>query len=201
MSGRKARDSDLSWKNRVSRGLGSLVRSLRPGSDRRTDADRARGILVFEHTSLVIRAESALKGADMDVQVKGPPPQIRTGCDLVIEFPLVEELRVLRILEGIGLEPLEIAAVGQGLLQPVDIYHVKNLGNYVMVRAANMKITVDRASRQIVNVSGGGCPDVPYLARIMVGRSLDDCPSPREFGHTLCGYALHLAFEEAQRIC
>ncbi len=43
-----------------------------------------------------------------------------------------------------------------------------------MVRAANMKLTIDKASRRIVNVSGGGCPDVPYLAQEMVGQTLEN---------------------------
>jgi hypothetical protein len=33
-----------------------------------------------------------------------------------------------------------------------------------MIRAANMKLTVDKDTMVIVNISGGGCPDVPYLA-------------------------------------
>jgi len=70
-----------------------------------------------------------------------------------------------------------------------------------MVRAANMKLTVDKSTGVLVNVSGGGCPDVPYLAALLVGRRLDEAPSPREMGHTLCGYALGLAFEELQRRC
>lgn len=53
----------------------------------------------------------------------------------------------------------------------------------------------------IVNVSGGGCPDVPYLAIRLIGHRLDAAPSPREIGHTLCGYALGLAFEEMITRC
>lgn len=34
----------------------------------------------------------------------------------------------------------------------------------------------------------GGCPDVPFLAASMVGRTLSDAPHPRDIGHTLCGY-------------
>jgi len=69
------------------------------------------------------------------------------------------------------------------------------------VRAANMKLTVDKETSLIVNVSGGGCPDIPYLAQAMVGRKLEDAPQPREIGHTLCGYALQLAYEEIKRRC
>jgi hypothetical protein len=70
-----------------------------------------------------------------------------------------------------------------------------------MVRAANMKLTVDKETLTIVNISGGGCPDVPYLAKELVGKTLNEAPAPREIGHTLCGYALQLAFEEMGRRC
>lgn len=47
-----------------------------------------RGILIFENTSEVIRGESLLKEKGWEIRVMGPPPEIRTGCDLAIEFPL-----------------------------------------------------------------------------------------------------------------
>lgn len=159
------------------------------------------GILVFENTSEVIRAENTLKAAGWNIRVKGPPPEIRTGCDLVIEFPLIEELAVLRTLEGVGLHPLQTVPVTGPLLQPVELFHVKDFGRFLMVRAANMKLTADKRTGLIVNISGGGCPDIPYLAQEMVGRPLADAPEPRQIGHTLCGYALQLAFEEVRRRC
>ena len=96
---------------------------------------------------------------------------------------------------------MEVAPVSGPLLKPVDLFQVKDFGRYLMVRAANMKLTVDRETRVIVNVSGGGCPDVPYLARELVGRPLDLAPRPCDLGHTLCGYALELAFQEMERQC
>ena len=160
-----------------------------------------RGILVFDHTSEVIRAETLLKDAGFPIKVMGPPPEIQSGCDLVIQYPLIEGLNVLRVLETADLKPLEAVPITGPLLQPVDLFQIKNYGRYLMVRAANMKMTVDKDTRVIVNVSGGGCPDVPYLARELVGRPLFDVASPREIGHTLCGYALHLAYEEMLRQC
>lgn len=162
-------------------------------------ADRA--ILVFENTSEVIRAENVLKAGGWPVKVMGPPPEIRTGCDLVIEIPLIERLNILRALEESGAPPLEAVPVTGPLLKPVDIFQVKNIGRFIMVRAANMKLTVDRDNGVIVNVSGGGCPDVPYLAAQMVGKPLQDAPAPDKIGHTLCGYALQLAYEEMNRRC
>lgn len=160
-----------------------------------------RAILVFHHTSEVIRAEELLKAARIPVSVKGPPPELRTGCDLVIEFPLTSQLEVTRILARAKLEPLQILPLQNLLLEPVNLYHVKDFGDFLMVRAANMKITLDKRNRRIVNVSGGGCPDVPYLAESLVGRTLDEAPPPRTLGHTLCGYALQLAYEELVRQC
>ena len=167
--------------------------------DLKTSTDR--GILVFEHTSEVIRAESVLKAEGWKIRVMGPPPEIRSGCDLVIEFPLIEELNILRTLQDKGAPPKEMVPVNSPLLRPVDLFQNKDFGRYLMIRAANMKLTVEKETLAIVNISGGGCPDVPYLAREMVGRSLIDAPSPKEIGHTLCGYALQLAYEEMKHRC
>jgi hypothetical protein len=160
-----------------------------------------RGFLVFANTSEVIRAENLLKAQGWGIRVMGPPPEIRSGCDLVIEFPLIEGLKIKKILEDAGIPPLQMVPVSGPLLQPVDLFQVKDFGRYLMVRAANMKLTVDKEGLIIVNVSGGGCPDVPYLADQMVGKPLIEAPSPREIGHTLCGYALQLALEETKRRC
>ena len=165
------------------------------------ESGQDRGIVVFEHTSEVIRAESILKNNGWRIRVMGPPPEIRSGCDLVIEFPLIEELNILRTLRRDGIVPLETVPVSSPLLQPVDLFQIKDFGRYLMVRAANMKLTIEKETSSIVNISGGGCPDVPYLAQEMVGKSLSETPSPREIGHTLCGYALQLAYEEMTRRC
>lgn len=180
----------------------SFLGFLKPKKEKRPPVSgQDRGILVFENTSEVIRAESLLKAEGWKIRVMGPPPEIRSGCDLVIEFPLIEKLRILRTLNKAKIQPKEIVPVIHPLLQPVDLFQIKDFGRYLMVRAANMKLTVEKDTRTIVNVSGGGCPDVPYLAKEMVGKTLSESPVPRDIGHTLCGYALQLAFEETTRIC
>ncbi len=160
-----------------------------------------RGIIVFHHTSEVIKAESLLREAGLDVKVKGPPPEIQTGCDMVIEFPILYQLQVTETLKKNRIEPIQVVAVQDHLLEPVSLYNVKELGDYLMVRAANMKITVEKSSLVIVNVSGGGCPDVPFLAEELVGRKLFEAPEPASQGQTLCGFSLHLAYEEMKRRC
>jgi len=184
-------------------GFGFLKKWATRQKDRQQkDGQRVdRGLFVFENTSEVIRAEQILKAGGWDIRVMGPPPEIQTGCDLVIEFPLIEGLNLVRLLESAGVSPLAVVPVTRPLLTPVDLFQVKDFGEHLMVRAANMKLTVEKSTRVIVNVSGGGCPDVPFLAAHMIGKSLDDARNPREIGHTLCGYALALAFEEMRQQC
>jgi hypothetical protein len=160
-----------------------------------------RGLLLFTNTSDVIKAEKALKKENLDISVKGPPPSVRTGCDLAIEFDLNVALKVAHILAEHRIEPLNIIPIKDVLLEPVSLFQTKDYGEFLMVRAANMKITIRKADARIVNISGGGCPDVPYLADQLVGKTLGDCPPPISIGQTLCGYALHLAYEELKRAC
>jgi hypothetical protein len=155
-----------------------------------------RGLLIFSNTGDVMRAEQVLKEEDLDIKVVSPPPQYRTGCDLCVEFPLVEELYITRILKKVRLVPIDIVPISSNGSKPLKLCRTKNFGQYIMVRAANMKITVDKTTKKIVNISGGGCPDVPYLAYEMVGKSLTEAPSPLLIGHTLCAYALNTAREK-----
>ena len=159
-----------------------------------------RGLLVFEHTGEVIRAERLLRAAGLAVEVKGPPPELRTGCDMVVVFELVLQARVMETLEQENLRPSQVVSAHDVLLEPVSLYQIKQLDNrWIMVRAANMKITLDTADGRIVNISGGGCPDVPWVAHKLCGLRLDEAPEPLSLGQTLCCYSLQKAFEELRR--
>ncbi|MDK2922124.1 MAG: hypothetical protein PWR24_1681 [Desulfonauticus sp.] len=162
-----------------------------------------KGLFLFANTSEVIAAEKVLKEAGYKFKVVGPPPAVRKGCDLALEVLVVESLGCKNLLLKKQIEPLDFLVLDaeEELLQPVDLFKVVDFGDYFMVRAANMKISVEKKSGRIVNVSGGGCPDVPYLASLLIGKTLKEAPNPRECGHTLCGYALGLAFEEIQKRC
>lgn len=169
----------------------------------RSARDAEKGLLVFHHTSEVIRAERALTAAGMRVEVMGPPPDLQSGCDMVLVFPLIFELPVRNVLARERLEPLHVVPLRDVLLEPVSLFQAVRYGPYLMVRAANMKMTVDAADPQrarIVNISGGGCPDVPYLASLLTGRTLDEADEPKVHGRTLCSYALQKAFEETRRL-
>ena len=160
-----------------------------------------RGLLVFEHTGEVIRAERLLRAAGLAVEVKGPPPELRTGCDMVVVFELVLQARVMETLEQENLRPSQVVSAHDVLLEPVSLYQIKQLDNrWIMVRAANMKITLDTADGRIVNISGGGCPDVPWVAHKLCGLRLDEAPEPLSLGQTLCCYSLQKAFEVLRRL-
>lgn len=166
-----------------------------------TDRHREKGLLLFENVNEVIQAEKLLKRAGYHyLRVVAPPPHYRTGCDLCLEFSIVDQVGLVRMLEGHNLAPLDCIHGAEDTLQPVEICTTKDLGEHLMVRAANMKLTFEKKSRKIVNISGGGCSDVPYLAQEMIGKTLWEAPSPREIGYTLCAYSLAIAFEEAKKM-
>ena len=159
-----------------------------------------QGFLVFEQTGDVISAERLLRKQGFAVEVKAPPASLRKGCDMVVVCPIMAHLKIRALLEKEGLHPLDYVPVSDPLLEPVSLFQVTDFGKWFMVRAANMKVTVEKESGRIVNVSGGGCPDVPYLAGLLLGKSLDEADEPRLHGKTLCPYALQRAFEEAKRV-
>jgi len=79
---------------------------------------------------------------------------------------------------------------------PLEITKIKEINGYILVRAANMKVTFDKNTAMIVNVSGGGCPDVPFLAQNLMGKRLEEAMVVMEKGHSLCAYMLKRAIEK-----
>lgn len=164
--------------------------------------NNSKALLLFENTSEVIKVENLLKKEGYSVKVVGPPPQVRKGCDLAIEIPLVESTGILNFLEKNRIRPLEFLPLttDNEVLKPAELFHIKDFGDYLMIRAANMKLTVEKKTLKIVNISGGGCPDVPYLASLLIGKTLNEASSLKGFAHTLCGYALFLAYQKAKEL-
>ena len=164
--------------------------------ERRSRVRDRKGLLIFAHPTTVISVEEVLKDEGYEIRVVSPPPEYRTGCDLCVEFPLAEEAVITELLSSIGMAPLDVVPITSKGMQPLQFIRKKDFGQYLMVRAANMKMTVDKKTKVIVNISGGGCPDVPYLATEMIGKRLRDAPNPGEIGFSLCAYSLNTAREE-----
>jgi hypothetical protein len=78
----------------------------------------------------------------------------------------------------------------------LEIVKLTNFGDATMVKAGNMKVTFDRDTGIILNASGGGCPDIPYLHAQLIDKKLTEAPRPKEIGFTLCALMMDRAFEE-----
>ncbi|RLC97101.1 MAG: hypothetical protein DRI40_01165 [Chloroflexi bacterium] len=154
------------------------------------------GVVLFREVQEALKAEKVVKEAGYGVKLIAPPPELRKGCDLALEVNLVEKPGIQRALDAkdvgyVGVVPLKV-----GASELLDIVKVTDFGEWVMVKAANMKLTFEKRSGTIVNTSGGGCPDIPHLHAQMIDRKLTDVARPRDIGFTLCALMLDRALEE-----
>ncbi|ABO34353.1 conserved hypothetical protein [Methanococcus maripaludis C5] len=161
---------------------------------------KGNGLILFKNVKDAISAERILK--DYSVKVVAPPQEIREGCDLAVEYDLVEEMGIKRELENNNLEAVKFISLDDTSMEPLSLVKVKKIDGFTLVRSGNMKITIDKVGN-IVNISGGGCPDVPYLNLKLKGKNILDVAeedSPKHLGYTLCAYTLNKAFEKAKTI-
>jgi hypothetical protein len=154
------------------------------------------GLVLFEDVQDAMAAEKALKKADYAVKLVAPPPELRKGCDLALEINLVEQPGIERALKEKGAPYVSVAPLRVGTSGLLEIVKTTDFGHQVMVKAGNMKLSFDKASGLILNISGGGCPDIPYLHSELSGKSLGEVPRPRDIGFTLCGLMLDRALDE-----
>ena len=158
------------------------------------------GLVLFNEVQEAMKAEKVLKAARYNVKLVAPPPELRKGCDLAVAINLVEQPGVERILNESDVAYVSISPLNIATSALLEIVTTADFGRWVMVKAGNMKLTFDKNSGEIVNTSGGGCPDIPYLYAELVGRALDEAPRPKNIGFTLCGLMLEHALEEASRL-
>ncbi|MDX9870943.1 MAG: DUF3343 domain-containing protein [Clostridia bacterium] len=160
--------------------------------------DAEKGLVIFDTVEEAIKAEKIIKAAGYTCKLVAPPPRLRKGCDLALEINLMEQGAMEKALQGKviynGIHPLN------GVAELLNAVKVTNYDEYVMVKAGNMKLVFAKKGGLIVNTSGGGCPDIPYLNIMLVGQKLSEAPRPREMAHTLCGLMLDRAFEVALNI-
>ncbi|MDP2233207.1 MAG: DUF3343 domain-containing protein [Actinomycetota bacterium] len=161
-------------------------------------AGEALGLFLFDDVSEALAAERVLKGAGYVVALVAPPQHLRAGCDLSVTVPRVEQVGAMRALAEEGVIVRGWVDDTEGTASVIDLVTTVDFGQWLMVRAGNMKIVIDKATGVIVNTSGGGCPDIPYLNLELVGLALKDAPRPKELGYTLCGLMLDRAYIEAR---
>jgi hypothetical protein len=122
------------------------------------------------------------------------------GCDLALEINLVEQAGIERLFKEKDVPFVRFLPLTKNTSQMCDIVKVTDFGKWVMVKAGNMKLSFEKGSGLIVNISGGGCPDIPYLNAEMVDKTLAAAPHPNVLGYTLCATMLQRAYEEALNI-
>ena len=154
------------------------------------------GLVLFRDVQDAIRTEKVLKDAGYAVRLIAPPPALRKGCDLAVEINLVEQPSIERLLNQKDVAYVSIGPLKVGTSELLQIVKVTDFGRWVMVTAGNMKLTFDKDNGIIVNTSGGGCPDIPYLHAELLGKQLTEAPPPRDIGFTLCALMLGRALEE-----
>ena len=154
------------------------------------------GIIIFQDVSHAMRAEKIVKDSGYQVKLIAPPPQFRMGCDLALEINLVERPGMERLLKGRKAHYVDIFPLTGGTAELCEIVKVTDYGQWTMVKAGNMKLSFEKASGVIVNISGGGCPDIPYLNVELVDKLLTEAPKPKDLGFTLCAVMLDRALEE-----
>ncbi len=158
------------------------------------------GIVIFPDVQAAIQGEKTVRSAGFSQKLVAPPPELRMGCDLALEINLVEQGIIERLLKNENIPYVKIAPLKKGTRELLNIVKLTDFGNWMMVKAANMKLTYDRRDGRIVNISGGGCPDVPYLNLQIVGKRLDEAPRPRDLGYTLCAMMLDVALVESLKL-
>ena len=154
------------------------------------------GLVLFNEVSEAMKTEKVLEKAGYQVRLVAPPPELRKGCDLAVAINLVEQPGIERILKQNNVTYVEVRPLKLGTSEILEIVRVIDFGDWVMIKAANMKLTYEKRTGVIVNTSGGGCPDIPYLHAELIDKPLGEAPRPRDLGFTLCALMLDRALEE-----
>ncbi|MBC7342832.1 MAG: DUF3343 domain-containing protein [Clostridia bacterium] len=161
-------------------------------------ANGLAGLVIFGSVAEAIEAEKVLREAHYSCKLVAPPLELRKGCDLAVAINLNEQPGIARLLKS--KVPFVDIVPWSGGRELVSLPKITNYGDYTMVKVGNMKLTFDRRTGVIVNTSGGGCPDIPYLHLQLVGQRLDQAPRPEDIGFTLCALMLDRAWEEAKTL-
>jgi hypothetical protein len=158
------------------------------------------GIIIFRDVACSMKGERIIRSAGFEVKLVAPPQELRMGCDLALEVNLVEQTAIERLFKVNEVSFVRFLPLTNNPSQMIDIIKTTDFGKWYMIKSGNMKLSFEKASGLIVNISGGGCPDIPYLSAEMVDKTLRSAPQPRDLGYTLCATMLQRAYEEAMHL-
>ncbi len=156
--------------------------------------DKKWAIILFELVQDGMQADEALKAQGFQCQVVGPPPEVRMGCDLGLLIDAQQQVGIERILDDLEIPYIDIVFPEIIDLRRLNVYKEVDFGRWMMVRCGNVKITYDKETLVIVNVSGGAGSDVPNITQNLMGKKLGEAMPPRSFGYTLCAYSADRAY-------
>ena len=154
------------------------------------------GLVLFMEVPEAMKAEKVLKQVGYTVKLVAPPPELRRGCDVAVEINLAEQPGIERLLKQRNVSYVSVTPIKISTPRLLQIVKVTDFGDWLMVRAGNMKLTFNKENGAIVNVSGGGCPDIPHLHAELIDKPLTEAPRPEDIGFTLCALMLNRALEE-----
>lgn len=170
-------------------------------SQRKKTSFNGDGLVVFLDVKDALEAEKVLQRAGYAVRLVAPPPQLRKGCDLALEVNLTEKPGIEQAALGQkDVAYVEIVPMKAGTAELLQVVKLTDFGRWVMVKAGNMKLSFDKETGVIVNSSGGGCPDIPYLHAELVDKKLHDVRRPKDIGFTLCAVMMDRALEECLEV-
>jgi Putative Se/S carrier protein-like len=118
--------------------------------------EKPKGILLYGTVQEVILVNKMLANKGFQVRLVAPPPEVRVGCDLAIEFNLIEQEAVETLLKRQGSTPQKIVSTKEMLPDILKRSSIIEIDGHLMCKAGNMKITIDEREHRIVNISGGG---------------------------------------------
>jgi len=122
--------------------------------------EEEKALVVFDYIYHALRGKHVLEKAGLNIKEVAPPPEYRTGCDLALELSATEVDTAERILDEKNVLILDILFMPKDT-KLVPVYLTKlikttDFPDYTMVRCGNMKITYQKGTGIIVNISGGG---------------------------------------------
>jgi hypothetical protein len=118
--------------------------------------EKPKGILLYGTVQEVILVNKMLASQGFQVRLVAPPPEVRVGCDLAIEFDLMEQEAIETVLKQEGSTPQKIVSTKEMLPDILKRSSIIEIDGYLMCKAGNMKVTIDKREHKIVNISGGG---------------------------------------------
>jgi hypothetical protein len=118
--------------------------------------EKPKGILLYGTVQEVILVNKMLASQGFKVRLVAPPPEVRVGCDLAIEFDLIEQEAIETVLKQEANVPQKMVSTKEMMPDILKRSSFIEIDGYLMCKAGNMKITIDNQEHIIVNISGGG---------------------------------------------